>query len=170
MEVYKVLTYPDPFLKTVATPVTSFNEELREISERMIHTMYESAGVGLAATQVGVDKRFFVMDVNYNKEIPESERNPIVVINPEIIEKDDKQTGDEGCLSVPEFRADVERYRQIKLHYRDLKGELREMNAEELAAVCIQHEMDHLKGKLFIDHLPPLQRNMIKKKLKKREE
>ncbi|MBU2515099.1 peptide deformylase [bacterium] len=170
MEAYKILTYPDPFLKIIAKPVTLFDEELQEISERMIQTMYEGIGVGLAATQVGVNKRLFVMDVSYNKDLPESERNPIVVINPKIIEKADKQAGEEGCLSVPEFRADVERYRQVKLQYRDLKGDLKEMDAEDLAAVCIQHEIDHLKGKLFIDYLPPLQRNMIKKKLKKRVE
>lgn len=168
MEAYKVLTYPDPFLKTVASPVVVFDEELEAIAERMIHTMYENVGVGLAAIQVGIDKRMFVMDVYYSREIPDSKRNPVVVVNPEITEIGEKQVSDEGCLSVPEFRAEVERSAQVKLRYRDLKGDQQEMDAEGLLAICIQHETDHLDGKLFIDYLPPLQRNMIKKKLKKR--
>ncbi len=167
MDLYKILTFPDPFLKTVAKPVTEFNDELREISEKMIRTMYESNGIGLAAVQVGIDKRLFVMDVHFNKEMPEEERNPEVIINPEFVEKSDEQIADEGCLSVPEFRSEVKRYGRIKLRYRNLEGEEMEKDAEGYLAVCIQHETDHLNGKLFIDYLPPLQRSMVKKRLKK---
>lgn len=167
MATYKVLTFPHPFLKTVAKPVISFDDKLKTIVADMSETMYESAGIGLAAVQVGLDKRLFVMDVNYTSETPESERNPIPIINPQLLEKEQEQTMEEGCLSVPEFRAEVKRYGKIKLGYQDLNGEKQEMDAEGLLAVCIQHEMDHLDGKLFIDYLPPLQRTMIKKKLKK---
>lgn len=167
MTTYKVLTFPDPFLKTVAKPVDQFDAELHEIAEKMTHTMYENSGIGLAAVQVGVDKRLFIMDVKYSKDDPDSDRNPTVVINPELIEKADEQIMEEGCLSVPEFRAEVKRWAKITLRYQDLSGESREIEAEGLHAVCIQHEMDHLDGILFIDHLPLLQRNMVKKKLKK---
>ena len=167
MEPYKVLTFPDPFLKTIAKPVAVFDEELKEIADRMIVTMYESGGIGLAAIQVGIDKRMFVMDVSYSKEMPESDRNPTVIINPEIEEKGQAALGEEGCLSVPEFRADVKRASEIVLRFKDLNGEQQELEADGMMAVCIQHETDHLNGKLFIDYLPPLQRNMIRKKLKK---
>ncbi|MCG8339238.1 MAG: peptide deformylase [Proteobacteria bacterium] len=168
MTVYKVLTYPDPFLKTVATPVTEFDNKLKEISDNMIETMYENAGIGLAAVQIGFGKRLFVMDVTYSKELPESARNPMVIINPEIIEKSEEQVNEEGCLSVPEFRAEVKRSGSITLKYQDVEGNEHTMEASGLKSICIQHEMDHLEGKLFIDYLPSLQRNMIRKKLKKR--
>ncbi len=167
MDLYKVLTFPDPFLKKVAKPVTVFDDDLKKISEIMISTMYENSGIGLAATQVGVDKRLFVMDINFSKDLPESERTPVVVVNPEISEKTDKQVSEEGCLSVPEFRAEITRFERIKLRYQNLEGEVREDRANGLLAVCIQHETDHLDGKLFIDYLQPLQRSIVKKKLKK---
>jgi peptide deformylase len=167
MDLYKVLTFPDPFLKTIAKPVTEFNDDLREISERMIHTMYENSGIGLAAVQVGIDKRLFVMDVNYSKDLPEEERNPEVIINLEFIKKSDEQISEEGCLSVPEFRAEIHRYGRVKVRYQDLKGETTEKEVEGILAICMQHENDHLDGKLFIDHLPPLQRSMVRKRLKK---
>lgn len=167
MTVFKVLTFPDPFLKTVAKPVTQFDDDLRSKAEIMIETMYENAGIGLAATQVGMNRRLFVMDIYYSKELPETVRDPQVIINPVIVEKEDEQIMEEGCLSVPEFRAEVKRFNKIKLNYQDLEGTKHEMEAEGLLAICIQHEMDHLDGILFIDHLPTLQRNMVKKKLKK---
>ena len=167
MSLYKVLTFPDPFLKTVASPVIEFDQNLRSQVEIMIETMYENAGIGLAATQVGLNKRLFVMDVFYSKEIPESERDPQVIINPVISEGSDEQVMEEGCLSVPDFRAEVKRFSKLKLQYKDLDGKDRQMEGEGLLAICIQHELDHLDGKLFIDYLPSLQRAMIKKKLKK---
>lgn len=167
MTVYKVLTFPDPFLKTVAKPVTQFDDELKSKAENMIETMYENAGIGLAATQVGMNRRLFVMDIYYSKDLPETVRDPQVIINPVIVEKENEQVMEEGCLSVPEFRAEVTRFNKIKLKYQDLEGEEKMMDAEGLLAVCIQHEMDHLDGVLFIDYLPTLQRNIIKKKLKK---
>ncbi len=168
MTIYKILTYPDPFLKTVATPVTEFDEKLKEISDNMIETMYEKSGIGLAAVQIGFGKRLFVMDVTYNKELPESARNPMVIVNPEITESSEEQVNEEGCLSVPEFRAEVKRVGTISLKYQDVEGNEHTMEASGLKSICIQHEMDHLEGKLFIDYLPTLQRNMIRKKLKKR--
>ncbi len=168
MAVYKVLTFPDPFLKTIATPVTEFDEKLKEIADAMVETMYKNSGIGLAAVQVGYGKRLFVMDVTYSKELPESTRNPMFITNPEIIEKSAEQVGEEGCLSVPDFRGEVKRFGSITLKYQDIEGVEHMMEAEGIKAVCIQHEMDHLEGKLFIDYLPTLQRNIIKKKLKKR--
>lgn len=168
MAAYKILTYPDPFLKTVAKPVIEFDSKLREVVESMNETMYGNNGIGLAAVQVGLDKRLFVMDVTYNRDLPESARNPLVLVNPEILEKSDEQINEEGCLSVPEFRAEVKRFGQIKVRYQDLEGKEQVIEANGLKSVCIQHEMDHLDGKLFIEYLPILQRNMIKKKLKKR--
>jgi peptide deformylase len=168
MAAYKILTYPDPFLKTVAKPVIEFDERLRDSVDSMIETMYENSGIGLAAVQVGLDKRLFVMDVTYSKDLPEAARNPLVFINPEILEKSNEQVSEEGCLSVPEFRAEVKRYGYIKVRYQDLEGKEHIIEANGLKSVCIQHETDHLDGKLFIDYLPILQRNMIKKKLKKR--
>ena len=167
MAVYKILTYPDPFLKTTASPVTIFDDKLREEAGNMIETMYENNGVGLAAIQVGLNKRLFVMDVGYNKENPET-RSPQVVINPQIVEHQNEQLGEEGCLSIPDFRAEVKRYAHIKLRYQDLDGKEHTLDANGLRSVCIQHESDHLDGKLFIDYLMPLQRSIIKKKLKKR--
>lgn len=168
MAVYKVLTYPDPFLKTVAQPVSEFDDKLKEIANSMIETMYKNNGIGLAAVQVGFPKRLFVMDVAYSKDLPEEARNPEIIINPEIIEKSEELVGEEGCLSVPEFRAEVPRFDKIKLKYQDVEGNEHTIETSGLKSVCIQHEMDHLDGKLFIDYLPTLQRNMIKKKLKKR--
>ncbi len=166
MALYKVLTFPDPFLKTVAKPVTVFDDKLRQIASDMSETMYENAGVGLAAVQVGLDMRMFVMDVTYDRDDPNS-KNPIVIINPEFLEKKGKQCSEEGCLSVPEYRAEVDRYDSIRIRYQDLDGVEHTKFTSGYESTCMQHETDHLDGKLFIDHLPVLQRNMIKKKLKK---
>ncbi|MCP4757595.1 MAG: peptide deformylase [Proteobacteria bacterium] len=168
MAVMEILTYPNPFLKTFAAPVREFDQDLRKTVEDMIDCMYKNSGVGLAATQVGIDKRLFVMDVNYNKEDPDSKKEPIAVINPEIIQKSGEKVSEEGCLSVPEFRAEINRASEIALGYQDLDGKTHQIDADGLLAVCIQHETDHLEGKLFIDHLPPLKRKMIQNKLKKR--
>ncbi|MBU2644527.1 peptide deformylase [bacterium] len=168
MALLKILTYPDPFLKKVAQPVTVFNEALETLVQDMAFTMYAEPGIGLAATQVGEDKRLFVMDVFYNREDPESKKQPVAVINPEIIQAEGESCVEEGCLSVPEFRAEVKRSAEIVLRFQDLQQEVHEMKAEGLLAICIQHELDHLNGRLFIDLLPPLKRRIIQTKLKKR--
>lgn len=168
MTVLKVLTYPDPFLKTVVKPVVEFDQQLQKDADDMSETMYESNGIGLAATQVGIDKQLVVIDVTYKKDDEdEYEKNPLVMVNPVIIEKTDKLVFEEGCLSVPDYRAEVERYGQIKVKYNQLNGEEVAVEADGLFAICIQHELDHLNGILFIDRLPLLKRKMIQKKLKK---
>lgn len=168
MALLKILTYPDPFLKKVASPVTLFDDELNKLVKDMADTMYDEPGIGLAATQVGEDRRLFVIDVFYNSEDPESQKQPIAVINPEILEASGEAVIEEGCLSVPGFRAEVKRSAELLLRFQDLQGEVHEMNAEGMLAICIQHEFDHLNGKLFIDHLPPLKRRMVQTKLKKK--
>ncbi len=168
MSLLKILTYPDSFLKKTAKPVTVFDDALRKLVQDMAETMYDEPGIGLAATQVGKDRRLFVMDVFYNKEDPESKKQPVAVINPEIIDAVGESVIEEGCLSVPEFRAEVKRSSQVRLRFQDLHQEVHELDAEELLAICIQHELDHLNGKLFIDRLPPLKRRMVQNKLKKR--
>ncbi len=167
MALLKILTFPDPFLKIVAKPVTQFDKTLETLVHDMANTMYDEPGIGLAATQVHEDKRLFVMDVFFNKEDPESKKQPVAVINPEIIESSGESVIEEGCLSVPEFRAEIKRFSEVTLRFQDLDQAVHELQAEGLLAICIQHELDHLNGKLFIDHLPPLKRRMIQNRLKK---
>jgi peptide deformylase len=167
MALMKILIYPDPFLKKTAKPVTVFDDALKALVQDMTETMYEEPGIGLAATQVGEDKQLFVMDVFYNSEDPESKKTPVAVINPEILETSGESCIEEGCLSVPEFKAEVKRSAEVVLRFQDLEQEVHELRAEGLLAICIQHENDHLNGKLFIDRLPPLKRRMIQNKLKK---
>jgi len=167
MAVLEILTYPDPFLRNVATPINGIDDQLKSIAEDMIETMYEKSGLGLAAIQVGVDKRMFVMDVEYNRENPDSQKKPVVLINPEIIEKNGESQLEEGCLSVVDFRAEIKRNSKVTLQFQDLEGKTQQFEAEGTAAVCVQHELDHLDGKLFIDYLPPIKRKMVKSKLKK---
>ncbi|MBF0238147.1 MAG: peptide deformylase [SAR324 cluster bacterium] len=166
MAVMKIYTFPDKVLKQVAEPVTTFDTSLRELAESMLETMYESEGIGLAANQVGILQRIIVIDINSGNE-DTSTREPYVLINPVIEEKSGDITYEEGCLSVVEYRAEVPRFRQIKVAYQDLEGKPQTMNADELKAVCLQHELDHLDGILFIDHLPLLKQKMVKKHLKK---
>ena len=167
MAVLKVLTYPDPFLKKNAQEVTVFNQELKELAADMADTMYDQSGLGLAAPQVGQGLRLFVADLTYRPNDPEHPRNWIAYVNPVIKKGEGEQFLEEGCLSVPEYRAEIKRFQNITIEYNDLEGNLKKVTAEGLFAVCIQHEMDHLAGKLFIDYLPPLKRKMIQKRLKK---
>ncbi|PCI29901.1 MAG: peptide deformylase [SAR324 cluster bacterium] len=167
MTVLNVLTYPHPILKIVAKPVTVFGDSLRQLTEDMIESMYDEKGLGLAATQVGEDKQLFVMDVFYNEETPLEERNPLVIINPKFTLQEGEQSIEEGCLSVPEFRAEVKRFSKVSLEYLDIHQETQTLIATDLMAICVQHEFDHLQGKLFIDRLPRLKRNMIQTRLKK---
>ncbi|CAB0150824.1 Peptide deformylase [Pseudidiomarina piscicola] len=156
-----ILKYPDERLRTVAEPITSVDDSLRETIDTMFETMYDSNGVGLAATQVNVHKRLFIADCS------EDQSEPLVFINPEITKKDGLFANDEGCLSFPGVYAKVERAETITVTALNRNGESFTMDAEGLLAICIQHEIDHLNGKLFVDYLSPLKRNRIRKKLEK---
>ena len=167
MAVLKVLTYPDPFLKHKATDVTNFDEALKKLAADMADTMYDESGLGLAAPQVGQGMRLFVADLKYVSDDKEAPRNPVAYINPVIKSGEGEQRLEEGCLSVPDYRAEIKRFNKVVVSYQDLDGQPQEVEAEGLFAVCLQHEMDHLNGKLFIDYLPSLKKKMVQKKLKK---
>lgn len=156
-----ILEFPDPRLRTLALPVTAFDAGLKRLTADMLETMYEAPGIGLAATQVDVHRRLLVTDVS------EERNDPRVLVNPEILDAQGHQTYQEGCLSVPGIFADVERAGSIKVRAQDLDGETFEFEGDGLLAVCIQHEMDHLVGKLFVDYLSPLKRELVRRKLEK---
>lgn len=156
-----ILEFPDARLRTKAQPVTEFGPELARLVADMFETMYEAPGIGLAATQVNVHRQLLVMDVS------EEKNQPLVLINPRIQAKDGIQVYQEGCLSVPGIYADVERANQITVEAEDASGKTFTLQADGLLAVCIQHEMDHLAGRLFVDYLSPLKREMVRKKLEK---
>ena len=163
MALLNILHFPDPRLRTVAKPVTEFDDELRQLVSDMFETMYEAPGIGLAATQVDRHIRLLVLDVS-------DERNqPRCLINPEIIEADGEEEMDEGCLSVPGFFERVRRADHIRVRARDEHGKTSEFETNGLESVCIQHEMDHLEGKLFVDYLSNLKRNRIRSKLVKQQ-
>jgi peptide deformylase len=161
-ETLPILRYPDPRLHTVARPVASVDERIRALIPRMLATMYEANGIGLAATQVDVHERLIVIDVSETRD------QPIVLINPVIDwASEEKRKGEEGCLSVPGIYDGVERSTAIRVRALDGEGVERTIEAEGLLAVCIQHEMDHLVGKVFVEYLSPLKRNRIKSKMVK---
>ncbi|MDD3267244.1 MAG: peptide deformylase [Burkholderiales bacterium] len=163
MALLEILHYPDERLHQRAKPVTEFNDELRQFIENMKETMYESNGIGLAATQVNVQKRIFVTDL-----AKENEASMFTVyINPIISDKIGEIKGEEGCLSVPGVFETVTRAEKITLQYHDEKGNLHTITCDGLKAICIQHENDHLDGKVFVDYLSGLKQNFIKKKMKK---
>ena len=157
----QILEYPDPRLRTKAKPVEVFDAALARLAEDMLETMYEAPGVGLAATQVDVHKRLIVMDVS------EKKTNPQVFCNPEILTREGTGTTEEGCLSVPGIFDEVKRAANIRARAQDVKGKFFEIDLDGLAAVCLQHEMDNLDGKLFVDYLSDLKRERIRKKLEK---
>ncbi|MFM5572115.1 peptide deformylase [Aeromonas veronii] len=161
MAILDVLRFPDERLRTVAAPVETFTPELQQIVDDMFETMYAEEGIGLAATQVDIHQRIIVIDVSENRE------DPLVLINPEVIEQCGGTGIEEGCLSVPGSRALVPRAEQIKIRALDRNGKPFELEADDLLAICIQHEMDHLVGKLFVDYLSPLKRQRIRQKLEK---
>jgi len=161
MALLEVLCFPDKRLRTVAKPVEQITEELKKLAENMIETMYEEDGVGLAATQINFHQRLVVIDVSQDRN------QPMVIINPVIVEHSGEEISEEGCLSVPETNAEVKRAEFVTLEYLDLEGNPQVLNADGLLAVCIQHEIDHLDGKLFIDYLSPLKQKRIKTKLEK---
>ena len=164
MAIREILTVPHPVLKQVSQPVDQVDDELRALMDDMLETMYDAPGIGLAAVQIGVPKRVIVMDLSREGE----DKAPQYFVNPEIVWKsDDVAPYEEGCLSVPEIYDEVERPARVKLRYLNYQGEQIEEDAEGLYAVCIQHEMDHLEGVLFIDYLSRLKREQAVKKVKK---
>jgi peptide deformylase len=161
MALLSILEYPDPRLRERAQPVTEFDEALGKLVDDMLQTMYAAPGIGLAATQVSVRRRLLVIDVS-------DERNePLVFINPEILSREGVAKTEEGCLSVPGVFDEVERAAKVRVRARDRHGQLFERELEGSLAVCLQHEMDHLEGKLFVDYLSDLKRERIRKKLEK---
>jgi peptide deformylase len=156
-----ILEYPDPRLRTRAQPVGVFDAALQTLIDDMFETMYDAPGIGLAATQVNVHKQLLVLDVSEEKNAP------LVLINPKILTREGSQIYQEGCLSVPNIYADVERADRITVEALDRHGQALDFDADGLLAVCVQHEMDHLVGKLFVDYLSPLKRELVRRKLEK---
>ena len=153
--------FPDPCLRETAQPVTVFDDELKTFVTDMTETMYAERGIGLAAPQVGVCKRVIVVDISENRD------QPMALINPEFIQCDGEMMMMDGCLSLPESYTETQRYSSVTVRYQDINGAEHTLEAEGLQAGCLQHEIDHLNGKLFIDHLSPLKRQRIEKKVKK---
>lgn len=162
MAILEILVYPDQRLRTVAKPVKTVNDDIRKLVKDMQETMLNANGIGLAATQVDVHLQVIVMDLS------EERNDPLVLIDPSIIERDGEQICDEGCLSIPEFYAPVKRAESVKITALDEQGEIFELEADGLLAVCIQHEMDHLAGKVFVDYLSRLKQDRVRKKMVKR--
>jgi peptide deformylase len=161
MALLQILEYPDPRLRTRAQPVTDFDAALAKLIEDMFETMYAAPGIGLAATQVDEHRRLIVIDVSGERT------EPLVFINPEILEREGVGTMEEGCLSVPGIFDEVKRAARVRVRFQDRNGAVEERELEGLLAVCLQHEMDHLDGKLFVDYLSELKRERIRKKLEK---
>ncbi len=163
MTTLSILRYPDPRLHTVARPVDAVDDRIRRLVADMLETMYASDGVGLAATQVDVHERVIVMDTS------EDRHEPRVLINPELVSRSEEMTlVDEGCLSVPEIYDRVSRHERVRVRALDGDGEVQEWDATGLLAICVQHEMDHLLGKVFVDYLSPLKRDRIRTRMLKR--
>mgnify|MGYP001261039076 FL=1 len=164
MAIRKILTEPDPFLRQKSTSVEDVNDEIRLLMNDMVETMYDAPGIGLAAIQIGVPKRVIVIDLSKKEE----KKNPLYFVNPVIVTKSKKDASyEEGCLSVPNQFAEINRPDKCKVKYLDYNGNEQTLNTEGLLATCIQHEMDHLEGILFIDYLSKLKKSMIIKKLSK---
>jgi peptide deformylase len=162
MALLTILQYPDPRLHTVAEPVREVDARIRQLAADMLETMYDANGIGLAATQVDVHERLIVIDISEGRD------DPLIVINPEIVwASEEMQVNDEGCLSVPGIYDGVERPSRVKVKALDGNGQSRVIEAEGILAVCIQHEMDHLLGKVFVEYLSPLKRNRIRTKMLK---
>lgn len=160
----KIYQYPEPVLRQKTLKISSFDDDLTKLIEDMAETMYDAPGIGLAAPQIGQSVKLIVVDTT---EDPEGEKQYMALVNPEIVSHEGTQLDEEGCLSVPELTANVKRYKQITVTYQDSAGSPHELTTEDRFAVVLQHEIDHLNGILFIDHLSPLKRNLYKKKVKK---
>ena len=166
MSLLPIIIVPDPVLKEIAQPIENITDAVKQQAADMIETMYDAPGIGLAANQVGKLNRMFVMDVNYRKN--DNSRDAIILINPEIIWKSEEMSiMEEGCLSIPQQYAEVERPKTVRVKYLDLTGQFQEMEGSDLASHCLQHELDHLNGVLFVDYLSRLKRNMILRKIDK---
>ena len=161
MAVLEVLHFPDPRLRKKAIPIKRIDENIEQMAKDMLETMYAESGIGLAATQVNVQKRLVVIDLSQEKS------SPLVLVNPEIISASGSEEMQEGCLSVPDVYETVQRFERVKIRYLTLENEAIELETDGLLAVCIQHEIDHLDGKLFIDYLSPLKRTRLTKKIEK---
>ena len=164
MAILEILRSPDPRLKKVAKPIEKIDDTIKKLSKDMLETMYKNNGIGLAATQIGVEKRIVVMDVTQG----ENKNEPLILINPQVIRQSDElKLYNEGCLSFPTQYAEVERPDKITAEYLDLQGKKQQIEADGLLSVCIQHEIDHLNGKVFVDYLSRLKREKILKRLVK---
>jgi peptide deformylase len=163
MSLRTILTYPDPLLRQKAQPITTFDDQLKQLTEDMAETMYDAPGIGLAANQIGELKQLVVVDISKEK----GNQDFIALINPRIINAEGRQIDEEGCLSVPDLTSKVKRFKKITVSYQNIIGESKSIDAEDRFAVVLQHELDHLNGILFIDHLSPLKRHLYKKKVKK---
>lgn len=157
----EILTFPDPRLREKSKPVAEVTDNIRSLMNEMLEIMYEAPGIGLAAPQINVHKRIVVIDLS------EEKNSPLFFVNPEIIKSSGEEEMEEGCLSVPEYSAIVQRPSEVTVKALNQDGEEFEMDCNDLLAVCIQHEIDHLDGKLFVDYLSPLKRQMVRKKLEK---
>ena len=166
MEKLDIIWVPDPVLKEVAQPIDKVDDALQSQMDAMLEAMYEAPGIGLAANQVGLLNRVFVMDVDYKEGV--TEKNPICMVNPEIVwESENKSVMEEGCLSIPGQFADVERPAEVRVKFLDYNGKEQELLVEGLKSHCVQHELDHLNGVLFVDYLSRLKRDMMIKRVKK---
>ena len=164
MPIRPLVVLPDPRLRLKSEPVGAVSDDIRTLAQDMLDTMYDAPGVGLAAIQIGVPKRVITMDVSKS----EIERNPLVLINPEVVwASEETRVYEEGCLSIPEYYEEVERPERVRFRYTTLDGEIVEADADGLMATCVQHEIDHLNGVLFIDHLSKLKRDRVTKKFAK---
>jgi peptide deformylase len=166
MSLLRIRHYPDQVLKQKAVPVTAFDAELRRLADDMLETMYAAPGVGLAAPQVGISRRLIVLDCSPK----DADRQPLVAVNPEILTREGECFEEEGCLSVPEYYARVTRSEKVRVRFQALDGAVHEVEADGLWAICLQHEIDHLDGILFVDRLSPLKRSLFRKKYQKIQE
>jgi peptide deformylase len=161
MAILDIFQYPHPCLREIAVPVLVFENSIKELASNMLETMYAAPGIGLAATQVNVAKQLLVIDTSKRKN------QPFIIINPQVIEKSGEILNEEGCLSFPDIYVNVNRAEQISIKYQDENGKEKHLDADGMLSICIQHEMDHLQGKVFVDYLSSLKRNRIRKQLEK---
>lgn len=164
MAILKIVKYGDPVLRKKTAPVTEITDDIIQLAEDMLETMYAAPGVGLAGPQVGVSLQICVIDV-----VPEGKKNPIVLINPKVLSGEDKVELEEGCLSFPKIYEKVKRWNKVRVEYVDLKGDLKEVEVEGFLAKAFQHEIDHLNGKVFIDYLPDWKRKLVEKEIRRRK-
>ncbi|GAA5104659.1 peptide deformylase [Bartonella jaculi] len=165
MPIRSLITLPDPILREVSKPVEHIDSALQTLADDMLETMYNAQGIGLAAIQIGIPLRMLVIDVSRN----DTQKNPLVIINPEVLWlSEEHNICKEGCLSIPEYFAEVERPKCLCVRYQDREGKQTEIEADDLLATCLQHEIDHLNGCLFIDHISKIKRDMVIRKFKKR--